>query len=168
MICDNSFLPMQPDNLIHVKYDMIAFIEGHGMSRFPGYVLDEVPSVTWEDDSENVDSWKDFVESAKRAGALFLTMSDIVLERDDVKLLLENLSDQNYPDDEAPELEEAHMLENYVGKTGYIQLGFAYQGVFFLHETATAWYERYQGLLEQVEDFGDIILEDGEDEDSQS
>jgi hypothetical protein len=156
---------MQPDNLIHVKDDMIAFIEGHGMRRFPGYVLDEIPSVVWEDE-DNPESWKDFVESAKHAGAVFLTMSDIVLEKDDVEMLLEHLTDQNFPDDEAPELEEAHMLENYIGKTGYIQLGYAYQGVFFLHETATPWYERYQQLLEQVEEFGDIILEDGDDEDS--
>ena len=34
------------DNLATLKDDMIAFIEGHGMRRFQGYVdYEEVPSV---------------------------------------------------------------------------------------------------------------------------
>ena len=35
------------DNLAGLKDDMTAFIEGHGMKRFSGYVSDEVQSVTW-------------------------------------------------------------------------------------------------------------------------
>jgi hypothetical protein len=54
---------------------------------------------------------------------------------------------------------------NYVGKVGYIQLGFAHQGIVFVHENATAWYERYQQLLEFVEDFGDVVFGEDEDED---
>ena len=34
---------------------------------------------------------------------------------------------------------------------GYIQLGFVYQGLVFLHETTTEWYERFQTLLEDIE-----------------
>jgi hypothetical protein len=33
-----------------------------------------------------------------------------------------------------------------------------------VHENSTAWYERYQQLLEFVEDFGDVVFEDDEDE----
>ena len=28
----------QPDDLSGLKDDMVAFIEGHGMRRFPGYI----------------------------------------------------------------------------------------------------------------------------------
>jgi len=35
----------------------------------------------------------------------------------------------------------------------------------FLHESTTAWYERYQELIEALEDFSDIIFEQ-DDEDS--
>ena len=79
---------MQPDDLLSLKDDMIAFIEGHGMRRLPGYVGDDVPTVMWEDDA-NPDSWKDFVETAKAASAPFVTMSDVVLEKEDLELLLE-------------------------------------------------------------------------------
>jgi hypothetical protein len=162
--CDNGGLNMSPDDLLSLKDDMVAFIEGHGMHRFPGYVTDEVPTVLWEDDT-NPDSWKDFVEMAKTTSAPFLTMSEVKLEKEDLELLLEQLRDQNFPDEDAPELDEAQYLVNFVGKVGYLQLGFAHQGIVFLHENATAWYERYQQLLESVEEFGDIVFEDGHDED---
>jgi hypothetical protein len=45
---------------------------------------------------------------------------------------------------------------------GYIQLGFIYQGVAFLHETTTEWYERFQALLEDIESFHDIVIDDHE------
>ena len=48
-----------------------AFISGHGMRRFNGYITEEVPTVIFEDDEP--DSWKDFVEHAKAAGASFVT-----------------------------------------------------------------------------------------------
>lgn len=155
---------MQPNDLLPLKDDMVAFIEGHGMRRLPGYVGDDVPTVMWEDDA-NPDSWKDFVETAKASGAPFITMSDVVLEKDDLELLLEELQDLDFPNEESSEVEEAQSLVNYVGKMGYIQLGFVHQGVVFLHESATPWYERYQQLLESVEDFSDIVFEQNEDED---
>ncbi|HJX00614.1 MAG TPA: hypothetical protein VJ453_10660, partial [Terriglobales bacterium] len=54
---------MLSDDLHSLKDDMTAFIEGHGMRRFPGYVGDEIASVMWKDD-DNPDAWKDFVELA--------------------------------------------------------------------------------------------------------
>ncbi len=166
-ICDNTHLNMQPDNLLSLKDDMIAFIEGHGMRRFPGFVGEDVPSVLWEDET-NPDSWKDFVEMAKTASSAFLTMSDGVLEKEDLELLIEHLRDQNFPDEDAPELEEVQYLVNFVGKLGYLQLGFAYHGITYLHENSTPWYDRYQQLLETVEEFGDIVIESGGDEDDES
>ena len=52
-------------------------------------------------------------------------------------------------------MEEARWLRNYVGKTGFIQLGWPHQGIMFLYEVSTEWYERYQHLLDLVEDFGE-------------
>jgi len=134
------------------------------MRRLPGYVGDDVPTVMWEDDA-NPDSWKDFVETAKAAGAPFVTMSDVILEKEDLELLLEELQDLDFPNEESSDVEEAQSLVNYVGKMGYVQLGFMHQGVAFLHESSTPWYERYQQLLESVEDFSDIVFERNEDED---
>jgi hypothetical protein len=154
---------MIPTSLLSLKDDMVAFIEGHGLRRIPAYVGEEVPTVLW-DDEENGDSWKDFVETAKAAGSPFLTMSDVRLEKVDLELLLEELQEANFPDHDTPELEEAQSLTSYVGKVGYIQLGFAYQGVVFLHESTTSWYERYQALLESLDHFGTVAFGDDADE----
>ena len=153
-------------SLLSLKDDMVAFIEGHGLRRIPAYVGEEVPTVLW-DDEENADGWKDFVETAKAAGAPFLTMSDVRLEKADLELLIEELQEANFPDAESPELDEAQSLSTYVGKVGYIQLGFAHQGIVFLHESTTSWYERYQSLLESLDNFGNITFGD-EDADENS
>src|ERR1700710_1698119 len=129
--CDN-YASMQPGNLISLKDDMVAFIAGHGLRRFNGYVTEEVPTVLFEED--DADGWKDFVEHAKAASAPFITMSEVILEKPDIALLLEQLREQNFPGEDAPELDDAEYLINHVGKTGYLQLGFANQGVMFLFE----------------------------------
>lgn len=154
---------MHPDNLISLKDDMVAFIAGHGMRRMNGYVSDEVPSVIFEE--ENSDGWKDFVELAKASGAPFLTMSEAALEKPDIATLIEEIRDQMFPDDESPEVEDAEKLLRHVGKIGYLQLGFPCQGVMFLFEVATDWYDRFQDLMETVGDLGSIVVDDRDNDD---
>src|ERR1700687_2867727 len=119
------------DDLTSLKDDMTAFIEGHGMRRFHGYVNDEVTSVMW-DPHGNVDAWKDFVELAKASGAAFLTMNDVVLDREDVDFMVERLRTSNYTNEE--DVDEARWLRTYIGKTGFLQLGWPHQGTMFLCE----------------------------------
>ena len=142
------------DDLTGLKDDMTAFIEGHGLRRFQGYVPEEAPSVSW-DPRGNPDAWKDFVELAKAAGATFLTMNDALLEQSDVDFLVERLRNSRFPNDE--DIEEARWLRTYIGKTGFVQLGWPQQGVMFLYEISTAWYDRYQGLLEMAEEFDGTV-----------
>ena len=47
-------VPMEQD-LHNLKDDMIAFIEGHGMKRFQGYVKDDLPSVPWSPEENHPD-----------------------------------------------------------------------------------------------------------------
>ena len=153
------------DNLAGLKDDMTAFIEGHGMLRFHGYVdYEEVQSVMWKSE-DNPESWKDFVELAKAAGAPFLTMDAWLMQREELDDLLQRLANTEFTNDE--DLEEARWLRTYVGKTGYVQLGFAHQGMMMVYEVSTEWYDRYQRILEMTEDFGGIpIDEPGQDEES--
>jgi hypothetical protein len=154
---------MQSDNLISLKDDMVAFIAGHGMRRLNGYVTEEVPTVIFEE--ENPDGWKDFVEHAKAAGAPFVTMSEVILEKSDIAILLDQLREQSFTGDDTAEIDDAEYLVNHVGKVGYLQLGFAHQGVMFIFETATDWYDRFQTLIETVTDLGSIIVDDSDPED---
>ena len=150
-------------DLTSLKDDMTAFIEGHGMRRFRGYVSDEVASITW-DSGDNPDGWKDFVELAKAAGASFLTMSEMVLEKEELDFLIERLRNANHPSDE--DIEEARLMRTYAGRTGFVQLGWPHEGVVFLYEVATEWYERYQRLMDVAEEFGSIVIDESDqDED---
>jgi hypothetical protein len=151
------------DDLSSLKDDMVAFIEGHGMRRFHGSVdFEEVQCVMWKD-GENPESWKDFVELAKAAGASFLTMDAWVLKREDLEELMQRMANAEFTNDE--DLEEARWLRTYIGKTGFVQLGWAHQGCIFLYEANATWYERYQRMIDLAEDFGGIpIDEPGTDE----
>ena len=97
---------------------------------------------------------------AKHVGAPFVTFSEMTLEREELDALIEEAGEMNFPDEEATELVEAKWLRKYAGMVGYIQLGFVYQGLVFLHETTTEWYERFQSLLEDIESFQDIVIDD--------
>jgi len=149
------------DDLTAVKDDMVAFIAGHGMRRMNGFVPEDVPTVLFEE--EDVDGWKDFVEHAKAANAPFVTMSEVILEPEDVQTLIAQVKEQGLPG-ETGELEEAQELMQHVGKTGYLQLGFAHGGVVFLYETATEWYDLFQELMDSVGDLGHIIMDERDDD----
>jgi len=151
------------DDLTGLKDDMVAFVEGHGMRRFHGFVdYEEVQCVMWEG-GDNPEAWKDFVELAKASAAPFLTMHSWVLKRDDLEELIRRLSTGEYTNVE--DVEDARWLRTYIGKTGFVQLGWAYQGTIFLYEANTDWYERYQRLLEVSEDFGGIAIDEPDQDD---
>ena len=153
---------MQED-LTTLSDDMVAFIEGHGMRRFCGYVhSDEVPTVLW-DSGDKSESWKDFVELAKASNAPFLTMNSFHLNREEIDWIVESLQNSHFADEE--ELDEAKWLRSHIGHTGFVQLGWAHQGVIFLYENSTPWYERYQRLLEMAEEFGGIALDEADQDD---
>jgi hypothetical protein len=151
------------DDLSTLKDDMIAFIEGHGMRRFPGFIdYEAVQSICWKP-GDNPEGWKDFVELAKAAGAPFLTMDSWKLERDELDEMIERLGQAEFTSDE--DLEEARWLRTYVGKTGFVQLGFAHQGVMMVYEASTPWYERYQNILETAEDFAGLSMDEPDQDD---
>lgn len=149
-------------DLHSLRDDMIAFIEGHGMKRYPAFVSDEVPTVPWSADEEHADAWKDFVELAKASGVNFVTMHDVLLEKEDVDLLLNRLQEVDYVNEE--DLEEARWLKNFAGKVGYIQVGFPCQGVMFLYEVSTDWYENFQRLESAADDYDGILIDNSDEE----
>jgi hypothetical protein len=126
-----------------------------------------MPSVLWDGDGlEASESWKDFLELARAAGAPFVTMNSMQLDSDDVELLMAELRRSSLSREE--DMETARQLRSYLGRTGFIQLGFPYQGVMFICELSTEWYENYKALQEMADDLGGIMIDgssDGSEED---
>jgi len=128
------------------------------MRRFPGFVdFEEVQSVSWKSE-DNPDGWKDFVELAKAAGVPFLTMDSWRLEREELDGLIHRLSNAEFTNDE--DIEDARWLRTYIGKTGFVQLGFAHQGVMMVYEASTPWYERYQSIVEMADEFTGLPIDE--------
>lgn len=147
-----------PDDLTGMKDDMTAFIEGQGMRRFFGYVeTEEISSILWES-GPNPEGWKDFVELAKASGASFLTMHSWALDREELDRLMQRLNEGDYTSEE--DLEDARWLKTYVGKTGFVQLGWAYQGCVFVYEASAEWYDHYQRLRELADDVGGFVIDE--------
>jgi hypothetical protein len=153
------------NDLTAIHDDIYAFTQGLGMKHFPGYIPDEMPSVLWDGEDVN-ESWKDFVELARSSGAAFLTVNTAQLDEDDVEMLASELRRSKLS--RADDLETARHLRAHCGEMGFIQLGFPHQGVMFVCELSTGWYETYKALEEMADDLGGILLEgpgDGGDED---
>lgn len=150
-------------DLTSLNDDIHAFAHGIGLRRFHGYIPDEMPSVLWDGD-DVMESWKDFVELAGASGVAFLTVSTMQLDADDVDLLLAELRRSSFSRDE--DLEAARQLRSHIGRIGFIQLGFPHQGVMFLCELSTEWYEGYKALQEMADDLSGILM-DGQAGDSE-
>jgi hypothetical protein len=106
------------------------------------------------------------VELARATGAPFITINAVELEADDVDFLLAELRRSSFSREE--DMETARQLRSYFGRIGYIQLGFPYQGVMFVCELSTEWYEGYKALQEMADDLGGIMIDgstDGSEED---
>lgn len=150
------------DDLHQLKDDMNAFIVGHGLMRFEAYIGDDMNSVLWDANASKPDAWKDFIELAKASDVKFVTYNDDTLDKEDLDFLTERLQNSPALDDE---LDEARFLRGHVGKVGFIQLGFPYQGNMFLYEVSADWYDRYQALLDSADDFTNIIFDERDQRD---
>jgi len=67
--------------------------------------------------------------------------------------------DRRFSPSSDEDLEDARWLRTYLGKAGFVQLGFAFQGVMMVYEVSTEWYDHYQRLMEVSEDFGGIAID---------
>lgn len=153
---------MNPDNLAVLKDDMVAFIEGHGMRHFPATISKDMPRVWWDEPlsdrnaaepvhASSKESWKDFVEMAKTAGAYMVGIAEERLDRAALEMLSEGLREFADSESLAGEAEKLDELFRQVGKIGHIELAFAHQGVLFAHDTATDWYREYRDMIDTID-----------------
>ena len=155
---------MDSNNLTSLKDDMIAFIEGHGMRHFPALIPEDMPRVWWNDPdladtrADSVkESWKDFVEMAKTAGAPLVCIGEDSVDRTTLELLAGELKDLSGLKASDPENEKINRLFLEIGKVGHIELAFAHQGILFVHETQTEWYREYRAMVNTVDSLQDLI-----------
>jgi hypothetical protein len=166
---------MDSNNLTSLKDDMIAFIEGHGMRHFPALIPEDTPRVWWSDPETPDDgshssreSWKDFVEMAKTAGAPLVCIGEDSVDRSTLELLASELQEISSTEGSGPEMDKLNRLFLEIDKVGHIELAFPHQGILFVHETQTEWYREYRAMVNTVDSLQELIenaLEDDDEED---
>jgi hypothetical protein len=129
--------------------EMVAAAERQGLLVFPGYVAEDLPAVWWQGDP---DAWPDFLGIAKAEGVRTLFVGRAVLEAEDLQDLAEWVEEKEGPGHSNGDRARLKTLERYIGLTGEIRLGWIKDGVAFLLQQQTEWYEEFLDLMQEVQD----------------
>ncbi len=137
--------------------EVVAAASRQGLLVFPGYVVEDMPTVWWQGDP---DAWPDFLGIAKAEGVRTLFVGRAILEEEDLQELAEWVEEKTGPGPANGDRARLKEFERYIGMTGEIRMGFIKDGVAFLLQERSEWYEDYLDLLEEVDDDEDGVSYD--------
>ncbi len=124
-----------------------------GLLTFPGYVGEELPTVWWQGDPND---WFGFLMIAKAEGVRTLFLGRAGLAEEDLQELAEWVEEKTGPGSTNGDRARLKEFERYIGSTGEIRLGWMKDGVAFLLQHRTEWYEDFLELMAEVEDEEDL------------
>jgi len=120
-----------------------------GLLTFPGYVGEELPAVWWQGD---VEDWLGFLKIAKAEGVRTVYVGRAVLEEEDLQELAEWVEEKAGPGSTNGDRARLKEFERYIGSTGEVRLGWIRDGVAFLFQNRTEWYQEFLELMAEIED----------------
>jgi hypothetical protein len=124
-----------------------------GLLIFPGYVGEELPAVWWQG---NPDNWPEFLTIAKAEGVRTLFVGRAMLEEEDLQELAELVEETTGPGSTNGDRARLKEFERYIGCMGEIRLGWIREGVAFLLQHRTEWYDDFLDLMAEIEDEEDL------------
>ncbi len=133
--------------------EMVAAAARQGLLIFPGYVGEELPAVWWQG---NPDDWPEFLQIAKGEGVRTVFVGRAVLEEEDLQELAEWVEEKSGPGSSNGDRARLKEFERYIGRTGEVRLGWIRDGVAFLLQQRTEWYEEFLDLMAETEDEEDL------------
>jgi hypothetical protein len=138
--------------------EIVAAAARQGLLTFPGYVGEELPAVWWQGDPND---WSEFMRIAKAEGARTVFVGRAILEQEDLQDLAEWVDEKTGPGPSNGDRARLKEFERYIGATGEVRLGWVKEGVAFLLQQRTDWYEAFLELTDEIEEEDD--LEDFDD-----
>jgi hypothetical protein len=120
-----------------------------GLLTFPGYVGEELPAVWWQGDP---DDWYGFLMIAKAEGARTLCVGRAILEEEDLQELAEWVEEKTGPGSTNGDRARLKEFERYIGSTGEVRLGWIKDGIAYLLQQRTEWYQDFLELMAETED----------------
>lgn len=141
--------------------EIVAAASRQGLLIFPGYVGDDLPAVWWQGDPDN---WPDFLGIAKAENIRTVFIGRAVLQEEDLLDLAEWVDEKTGPGNSNGDRARIKEFERYIGLTGEIRLGWVKDGVAYLLQHRTEWYQAFLDLTEEMEEEDDLDdLEDLEE-----
>jgi hypothetical protein len=129
--------------------EVLAAAERQGLLVFPAYVGDDLPAIWWQGDPE---AWPDFLGITKAEGQRILFVGRAVLDTEDLQELAEQHEETRGSRPTNGDRARIKAFERYVGYTGEVQMAYIKDGVAFILQQRTEWYEDFLDLLDETED----------------
>jgi len=148
-----------------LRKEMQAHLEKSGMPIFFGYhrMLDSLIQVSW--DTESHPDFREFLETARKAGAKLVVFNQEAFQLDQIDEALEELENSDFTREEKRHFESRlKQLQAYEGFTCSLQLSFALEGRLYLYELRTDWYDSMRDILSELELAADPFDEEEEEE----
>ena len=121
----------------------------HGLLTFPGYVGEELPTVWWQGDPGD---WFGFLMIAKAEGVRTVYVGRAGLEEEDLQELAEWVEQNTAPGSTNGDRARLKEFERYIGSVGEVRLGWIRDGVAFLLQRRTEWYQDFLELMAETEE----------------
>ncbi len=152
---------MRP-NLDELKSEIPGQIESRGLTLFPGFsrAMDQLTMVFWN--SKKNPDYRDFLNAAEKTGAKVIVFYDREFASELIEDALERLEESDLPREEQRSYERRlREMRVYDGFTCAIELSFDMNGVAYMFELRTEWYEELTDMLDDIES---SMPEDEEDD----
>jgi hypothetical protein len=142
---------------ISVALDQGGFAVFHGGGR----TVDPGNCVRWD-----VDQYPDphsFLDTAQKAGVSLMVFHHRRFSASDVEDALEDLENADFSREEHHDFERRlRPLREYDGFTCLVELSFVNNGIWYVFQTATAWYDDFISVISDVHDALESMEDDEE------
>ena len=129
--------------------DIVAAASRQGLLVFPGYLGDDLPTIWWQGDPEE---WPDFLGIAKAEGQRTLFVGRTILHAEDLQELAEWVEERAGAGSTNGNRARLKEFERYIGLTGEVRIGWIKDGVAYLLQHRTEWYEDFLDLMDEVQE----------------
>jgi hypothetical protein len=152
-------------NLDELKNEIAIALGEGGFAVFHSRerTSDPLNTVNW--DYERYPDPRLFIETARKLGIRIVTFHHRQFESSGVEESIEDLKAAPFPRDQQRDMERRlRKLHDYDGFTCVIELSFAHEGVVYLYELSSPWFNDFVEITSDIHDaLDEAEMEDDED-----
>ncbi len=146
-----------------LKNEVVEYLSAQGMIAFHSYLRHHEggQAIGW--DSKHHPDYREFIDTAKRAGVDMVVLRTEYFSDDDIEEALGELEDADLEKSDRRRIERRLAeLRGYAGFVSGIELSYDYQGRLYFFNLHTDWYDEY---LDLHDDIITALPDPGEEED---